>query len=108
MLDSRSESLHNVAMIVATCILTLQLDGVFSLKEKRRIVKSILARLHQKFNIAGAEIDHQDVWQTAVIALVTVGNDGRHLQSVLANVIQWLEENRPDVPIAAIETELIH
>jgi uncharacterized protein YlxP (DUF503 family) len=95
-------------MILATCTLTLQLEDVSSLKEKRRIIKSILARLPQKFNVAVAEVAHQDVWQTAVIALVTVGNDGRHLQSLLANAVSWLEENRPDVPIADISTELIH
>jgi len=86
-------------MVVATCTIRLGLYDVFSLKDKRQIVKSVLARLPHQFNVAVAEVDQQDVWQTAVIGLVTVGNDARHLQSVLENAVSWLAEQRPDVPI---------
>lgn len=90
-----------VDMHVATCVIKLQLGGVFSLKEKRRILKSILAKLPQKFNVAVAEVDHQDVWQTAVIALVTVGNDKAYLHGLLEKAVSWIEQTRPDVPIDA-------
>ena len=86
-------------MLVAACVIKLRLDGVHSLKEKRRIVKSILSKLSQKFNLAVAEVDHQDVWQTAVIGLVTVGNDSGYLHGLLEKAVAWIEENRPDVPI---------
>jgi uncharacterized protein YlxP (DUF503 family) len=86
-------------MVVATCTVRLGLYGAFSLKDKRQIVKSVLARLPHHFNVAVAEVEHQDVWQTAVIALVTVGNDARHLQSVLEDAVAWLAEQRPDAPI---------
>ena len=72
-------------MQVATCIIKLHLEGVHSLKEKRRILKSILTRLSNQFNVATAEIDHHDVWQTAMIGLVTIGNDGAYLQGVRSN-----------------------
>ena len=94
-------------MIIASCTITLQLEAVFSLKEKRRILKSILARLPQKFNVAVAEVDHQDVWQTAVISLVTVGNDAAHLHSQLQKAVVWLEQQRPDVPIADFAIEIL-
>jgi uncharacterized protein YlxP (DUF503 family) len=87
-------------MIVATCVIELQLDGVSSLKEKRRILKSVLARLTNQFNVAAAEVDYQDVWQTAVIGLAVVGNESAHLHSSLEKVVGWLEAQRPDVPIA--------
>lgn len=87
-------------MIVATCVIELQLDGVSSLKEKRRILKSVLARLTNQFNVAAAEVDYQDVWQTAVIGVAAVGNDSAHLHSLLEKVVGWLEAQRPDVPIA--------
>lgn len=92
-------------MIVATCVIELQLDGVFSLKEKRTILKSVLARLTNQFNVAAAEVDCQDVWQTAVIALVTVGNDSAHLHGLLEKAVAWLESQRPDVPIARYRIE---
>lgn len=92
-------------MRIASCTITLQLYGVHSLKGKRRILKSILARLPKQFNVAAAEIDHNDTWQTAVIALVTVGNDTRHLHSLLEKAVAWLEENRPDAVIEQYNIE---
>lgn len=86
-------------MIIATCTIQLSLFGVTSLKGKRRILKSILTRLPRQFNVAVAEIDHQDLWQSAVIGLVTVGNDAGHLHSVLEKAVAWIEQSRPDVPI---------
>jgi uncharacterized protein YlxP (DUF503 family) len=92
-------------MIVATCVIKLQLDGVSSLKEKRRILKSVLARLTNQFNVAAAEVDYQDVWQTAVIGLAAVGNDSAHLHSMLEKAVGWIETQRPDVPIAEYSIE---
>lgn len=86
-------------MLVASCVIKLNLTGVHSLKEKRRIVKSILARLPRQFNLAVAEVDCQDVWQTAVIGLVTIGNDNGLLHGQLEKAVAWLAEFRPDVPI---------
>ncbi len=86
-------------MLVATCTIKLRLEEVYSLKEKRRILKSVLARLPQRFNLAVAEVDCQDVWQTAVIALVTVGNDDGYLHGLLEKAVAWIERERPDVPI---------
>ncbi len=86
-------------MFVATCIIILDLEGVRSLKEKRRILKSILARLHQEFNISAAEVDGHDLWQSAVIGLTVGGNDQRHLHSVLQKAVDWIETQRPDAPI---------
>lgn len=86
-------------MHIVSCTITLQLYGVQSLKGKRRILKSILVRLPKQFNVAAAEIDHNDTWQTAVIALVTVGNDPGYLHGLLEKAITWLENNRPDAVI---------
>jgi uncharacterized protein len=86
-------------MLIATCVIKLNLAGVSSLKEKRRIVKSILARLPRQFNLAVAEVDCQDVWQTAVIGLVTIGNDNGLLHGQLEKAVNWLVEFRPDLPL---------
>ncbi|MCA9960788.1 MAG: DUF503 domain-containing protein [Chloroflexota bacterium] len=86
-------------MLVATCVVKLHLDGVYSLKDKRHIVKSIVTRLPKQFNVATAEIDHHDVWQTAVIGLVTIGNDAGYLHGLLEKAVAWIEQTRPDIPI---------
>ena len=92
-------------MIVATCVIKLQLDGVSSLKEKRSILKSVLKRLTNQFNVAVAEVDSQDVWQTAVIALAAVGNDSAYLHGLMEKAVDWIETQRPDVPIESYSIE---
>lgn len=84
---------------IATCIIQLNLSGVRSLKEKRRIVKSIRSRLPRQFNVAVAEIDEHDVWQTAVIGLVSIGNDAAYLHGLMEKSVAWIERMRPDAPV---------
>lgn len=86
-------------MRVGILVLHLHLPGCRSLKEKRHRMKPLLNRLRKAFNLSVAEVDAQDVWQTAVIACVTVSNDGRHAQHLLQKVTQWIEVNWPDVQI---------
>jgi uncharacterized protein YlxP (DUF503 family) len=86
-------------MVVVTCTIQLRLEGVYSLKDKRRIVKSVLARLPNQFNLAVAEVDCHDTWQTAVIGLVSVGNDAGYLHGMMEKAVTWIERARPDVPI---------
>lgn len=92
-------------MVVATCVITLELEGVRSLKEKRSILKSIIARLRQEFNVSVAEIDGQDAWNSAVLGLAAVGNDGRYLHGLLQKSVDWIETNRPDAPIGGYAIE---
>ena len=63
--------------------------------------------LHQADGSLVAEVDKHDVWGTAVIALVMVGNDAARLHSQLQKAISWLETHRPDVPIADYEIEIL-
>jgi uncharacterized protein YlxP (DUF503 family) len=97
----------NLYMHVATCVITLQLYGADSLKAKRRVVKPLLSRLPKQFNVAVAEIDCQDSWQTAVIALVTVGNDPGYLHGLLERSVNWIETNRPDAIVEQYSIELL-
>ena len=97
----------NSGMHVATCIITLQLYGADSLKAKRRVVKPLLTRLPRQFNVAVAEIDCQDTWQTAVIALVTVGNDAGYLHGLLEKAVTWIEQNCHGAIVEQYSIELI-
>lgn len=94
-------------MHIATLTIKLHLEGVTSLKEKRRILKSILTRLPRHFNVATAELDHHDVWQSSIIGIVTIGNDAAYLHSVLEKVVNWIESTRPDVPIDSYSIEFL-
>ncbi len=64
----------------------LRIDDAHSLKDKRHYVKSLKDRLRSKFNVAVAEIDHQDLWQRGLVACVTVSPDQSHAEQVLRAV----------------------
>ena len=90
-------------------VLTLQIEipGCRSLKEKRSRLKPLLARLHREFNISASEIDHQDVWQSAVIACALVSNSAKHTQRALQSVVTWVENNWPDIIVIDDHIEII-
>ena len=87
--------------------LHIYLPGCTSLKEKRRRLKPLLARLHREFNISVAEIDHNDTWQNAVIACALVSNDNSHTQRALQKVARWIETSWPDVGLISEQLEIL-
>lgn len=62
-------------MIIGAVHFELFLYGVQSLKEKRSIIKSIHTKIKQRYNVSIAEIDFQNSWQRAALAIVTVSNE---------------------------------
>ena len=71
---------------IGVVTLELRLENSHSLKDKRHVVASLKERLRNKFNVAVAEIDHQDLWQRAAIAAVTVSSDHTQAEKVLRSV----------------------
>ena len=64
----------------------LQIEHAHSLKDKRQVVKSLKDRLRSRFNVAVAEIDHQDLWQRGVVAAVTICSDRKAAEEALQRV----------------------
>jgi uncharacterized protein YlxP (DUF503 family) len=95
-------------MIVGVSLIKLYLPGSHSLKDKRSVVKSLTARIHNEFNVSCSEVDHHDVWQSAAIGVAMVSNDTARIQEVLDHVVRWIERNRPDVEIVDQSFEIIH
>lgn len=93
--------------IIGICRIEFYLAGVGSLKEKRSIIKPLLNRLRAQFNVSCAEIDHNDVWQSAAIGIVTVSNSSRHVQEMLNNVVDWIEDSFPDAMITQQDIEIL-
>jgi len=65
-----------------------------SLKDKRRILKSLTERLRRQFNIAIAEVDYQDQWQRSQLAVVLVNTSWRMLQSTSSKLIEYVDRDR--------------
>ena len=80
-------------MIVATCKVYMRDEAVFSLKEKRMIVKSIINRLKNKFNISVAEVEDQDIHKSIVIGFACVTNETSHANSIVNNVLNFIGNN---------------
>jgi uncharacterized protein len=75
-----------VAPTIGVLTLHIHIEHSHSLKEKRHVVKGLKDRLRERFNVAVAEIDHLDSWQSAVIAAVTVSNDRVRAEQILSAV----------------------
>jgi uncharacterized protein YlxP (DUF503 family) len=71
---------------IGVLTLELRIDSSHSLKEKRHVVQSLKERLRHKFNVSVAEIAHQDLWQRATVAAVTVSSDRENAEKVLRSV----------------------
>ena len=81
-------------MHVGICTLHLRLAGSHSLKEKRRVIKSIKDRIKNKFNVSIAEVDALDNWQLAIIGVACVSNDSGFTNSVLSDVVNFIDDLR--------------
>lgn len=80
-------------MIIGTAEIKLYAPWVYSLKEKRMIVKSLIAKTRNKFNVSIAEIAEQDTHQTIVLGLACVAGSVSHSDSIIDNVITLIESS---------------
>lgn len=77
-------------MVVGVLEVTLALYAQ-SLKDKRSVVKRVLARTRGEFNVAAAEVEEQDVVSTAVLGFVAVGSDAQYVEGQLQAVDKFIE-----------------
>jgi uncharacterized protein YlxP (DUF503 family) len=94
-------------MIIGACKLSLHLPTCHSLKDKRQIIKSIMARVRNQFEVAMAEVEEQDRWQIAQLGVSYVSNNHQHAEEVLNHVLRFIEATRPDVEITDSEIDII-
>lgn len=92
-------------MVAAVMTLRLYAPWVHSLKEKRMEVKSLLARLRNKFNVSAAEAGEQDTHQTIVLAVCTLAADSAQADSILDTVLAFVESGT-EAEIVAVDREL--
>jgi uncharacterized protein YlxP (DUF503 family) len=93
-------------MAVGVCRLTLRLPENGSLKGKRQLIRSVTARLRNKFNVAVAEVDDNDTWQLATFGITCVSNDASHAREVLDHVVAFIQQQRLDAELLDSEIEV--
>ena len=94
-------------MNVGVCKVHLRLPENMSLKGKRQVLKSITSRVRNKFNVAVAEIDHNDLWQMATIGICCLSNNKRHTNEVLSKAVNFIQAGRFEIELLDYEIEII-
>lgn len=95
-------------MVIGTCTIIILVPGSASLKDKRRVVRSIVAKIRSKFNVSIAETGNLDSWQVAELGLACVSNSSRHADEMIQTVNQFIEKQLLDGYVDQIQTEIIH
>ena len=93
-------------MRIGTLKVRLYAPWVHSLKEKRMVVKSLLAKLTNRFNVSAAEVEEQDILQTAVIGIACVADSSAFLDSVMDKLIDFMESST-EAEIVSVEREVL-
>ena len=93
-------------MNIGVCRIELRLPENQSLKGKRRVIKSIIARLQNKYNVSVAEVDNQNLWQLATLGIACVSNHRRHADETLSSVVKFVAQNYPDLELLSSEIEV--
>jgi hypothetical protein len=94
-------------MIVGLCTVSLALPAAHSLKEKRGMLKPLLAQLRKEFNVSVAEVEEQDRWQAAGVGIAVVGSEGANLHGTLENIVRWIERTQPHLYVASWDIEVL-
>ena len=79
-------------MIVGAAVVELHVHGSQSLKQKRGVVRSIVQRLRNRFNLSVAEVGGQDTWQRAVLGISAAGSDATTVRRVLERTEDFIEQ----------------
>jgi uncharacterized protein len=74
-------------MPIGLLTLELHIPDAQSLKDKRQVLRSLKDKLRREFNVAVAELEHQDTWQRSVVGVVTISNEETHVNEVLQKVL---------------------
>lgn len=92
-------------MFVSSLRIRILIRGARSLKDKRRLLKSLKDRIRSQFNVSVAEVDAQDRWQMGVLGVALVSSDRRFADSVLSKVLN-LVRSTAGAELIDYETEL--
>jgi uncharacterized protein YlxP (DUF503 family) len=94
-------------IVTAIARIELGLDGCRSLKDKRRIVRSIVERTRARFQVAIAEVEDQDLWQRATIGVACVSGSGSRAHEVMQKVVDFVTTANPEAEVLDSIIELV-
>ena len=91
------------------CYIEIKIDLPLAqnLKDKRSILTSITSRISKKYNVSISEIDFNDVWKSAKLGMAIVAQNGRIFDSMIENIIDYVECLYPEIRVTIISKELL-
>jgi uncharacterized protein len=94
--------------VVIGCVqVSLHIPQSESLKDKRQVIRSLTARIRNRFSVAIAEVGDQDLWQSAGLGIACVSSDARHADEVCQKVIAEIDRETEAI-VTASKFEIIH
>ena len=94
-------------MHIGACRLSLFLPESRSLKDKRQVSRSLSARIRNKFNVTVAEDAENELWQRLSLLVCAASNEAAHANAMLSQVVEFVEETRPDLELLDYGVEII-
>ena len=92
-------------MHVASAVITIRLPENQDLKGKRRVVKSLCARVRNKLNVSIAEVADNDLWQIATLGIACAGNSRRLTNEIIDAALRCIEGSPGDFEVIEVERE---
>jgi len=80
-------------MVLGVCTIDIYIPGVNSLKGKRGVLKSVIHRVRNKFNVSICELDKQELWKQATLGLACISNDRDMLHRIFSEVEKFIDSN---------------
>ncbi|MDU5323600.1 MAG: DUF503 domain-containing protein [Peptoniphilus harei] len=93
-------------MIIGICTCEIFIFNANSLKSKRSVVKSIIEKSKNRFNISIAEVGENDKWQKSIIAFSTISNNQKIVEETIEKVINFFD-SYSEIEIIKIKREIL-
>jgi hypothetical protein len=93
-------------MFIGVCTIEIHVPDSGSLKDKRHSLRSLKDRIRHTFNVSVAEVDNNDLWQRASLAVAAVSNDKSHLNQTLDYVLNMVR-SIPEISLLDYHIELL-
>ena len=93
-------------MVVGVCTIELRLLEAQNLKDKRRVIKGLLDRVRQRYQVAAAEVDHQNSHTRATLGIACVSNATQHADEILAAILRFIEA-QDELEVLDYHTEVL-
>lgn len=93
-------------MSIGVCTIYLSIPANHSLKGKRRVLQSLMARVRKDFNVSIAEVAQQDAWQSATLGVACIASDPAYAHGLLTRVVEAISAYRLDADVLDFEIEI--